>query len=377
MSGTFSAPPSAANTSSGDTNAAESPLKSARVSPDVTPGIACPMLVTANTDRSTSVVEVLSTSEEPEIVPKAIPMVETTPKFVAVVHPAEQQVSDFNAQPAASVPVQQFSISSSPEQSASDAILISVHSSGSEQAAVPLNDGEVAVSQSPIRSMSPLAPVSPPHRADSLTPISKASSQSVLESSEEDEINLKEAKLELARALAESARARVELLETKARSLLDSRSSTRSRPPTVAEMEADGADIPTEAPGGGRQTGVRTRPLESQSNLAKLDLTDPLESCRPPAVQQWNDYNARPIGPSSSSAQVVFPVPFSPSPIFYNQQIFAPVNAMSVQGAAENVSIFGGGQAPRSVSHDVGMAVQDSINDAKTELRCCSVAGVA
>ena len=177
MSGTFSAPPSAANTSSGDTNAAESPLKSARVSPDVTPGIACPMLVTANTDRSTSVVEVSSTSEEPEIVPKAIPMVEATPKFVAVVHPAEQQVSDFNAPPAASVPIlQQFSISSLPEQSASDAILISVHSSGSEQAAVPLNDGEVAVSQSPIRSMSPLAPVSPPHRADSLTPISKASS---------------------------------------------------------------------------------------------------------------------------------------------------------------------------------------------------------
>ena len=65
----------------------------------------------------------------------------------------------------------------------------------------------------------------------------------MLETSEEDEIKLKEAKLELARALAETARAKVELLETRARSIRGSQSSTRSQRPipeaTIAEMEIE------------------------------------------------------------------------------------------------------------------------------------------
>ena len=186
MGGTFSAPPLAADTSSGATIAEKSPKKSARVSPDTSPGMACPMLVTANADRSTSVVDVSSSSGEVEVAPKAnVPKVgeavvpkANVPKVVAVVIP------EVEAKPKTPPPTalpQQFSIASSSTQQThptSDVVVISVHSSSPESAA-PASGGDVRSSQSPIRPMSPPAPSRPPNPASSavsLTPISKASS---------------------------------------------------------------------------------------------------------------------------------------------------------------------------------------------------------
>jgi hypothetical protein len=195
-------PQSAANTSSGRTNPEEPTPKSARTgsgpasNPDTQ--MAYPMLVTEHADRSASIEEVSSSEPTPT---------RTVPELIDL-------FSQNGSKP--------VSVHSSPRPSRP----ISVHSSSAHQSpVVSVRDGRPnSASPDLIESVrsSPKAP-------------SVQSKSGKSESS--DEIAVKEAKLELAQALAESARAKLDLLNSRIRSARGSQVSKDEWPNADAGRE--------------------------------------------------------------------------------------------------------------------------------------------